>query len=319
MKNDVVVSVCCTAYNHEKYIAQAIESMVLQNTDFKYEILIHDDASSDNTQAIIKKFSDRYPDTIKPVYQKENQYSQGISVGQMTRERAVGKYIAMCEGDDYWTDKYKLQKQVEFLERNPECSLCTHATYIIDAKSDKKIGRVRPLKGDGFVSTEQVIRGGGGIFATNSIMYPARYIHNRPDFFNSTTVGDLPLFAYLALNGSVYYFDRYMSAYRQGVVGSWTKRNLVDRNATIEHFSDMMRLLEEINEYSNRQYSGDFDWAKKSYEFAVLEMGGRKNVIRSNAFKTLYGQQNTKNKVALQIRYRWPRLFEFLMGLKKTF
>src|SRR5699024_5978215 len=103
----------CTAYNHERYIAETIESFLMQKTNFRYEILIHDDASTDNTAEIIKKYEKQFPEIIKPVYQKVNQYSQGVNVHELIRQRAIGKYFALCEGDDYWTDSYKLQKQID--------------------------------------------------------------------------------------------------------------------------------------------------------------------------------------------------------------
>ena len=107
--NDILVSICCITYNHEDYIADAIEGFLMQKTDFKYEVLIHDDASTDRTAEIIRKYERKFPNLIKPIYQTENQHSKGIKVGKYNIERALGKYIALCEGDDYWVDPCKLQ------------------------------------------------------------------------------------------------------------------------------------------------------------------------------------------------------------------
>ena len=115
-----LVSICCSTFNHEKYIRDAIEGFLMQKTTFPVEILIHDDASSDGTADIIREYEKKHPDIIKPIYQTENQYSKGNKPGRINRKRARGKYIALCEGDDYWTDPLKLQKQVDFLEKNPE-------------------------------------------------------------------------------------------------------------------------------------------------------------------------------------------------------
>jgi len=124
MINKITVSICCITYNHENYIADAIESFLMQKTNFPIEILIHDDASTDNTAKIIRNYEKKHPEIIKPIYQKENQYSKGVrSINKFNFSRAQGKYIALCEGDDYWTDPLKLQKQVDFLEANPEYSL----------------------------------------------------------------------------------------------------------------------------------------------------------------------------------------------------
>ena len=126
--NRPLVSICSLAYNHAPYIRQCLESFLMQKSNFKYEIIIHDDASTDGTAEIIKEYADKYPDLIKPIYQKENQYSKGVRgiFARFVFPKAKGKYIAMCEGDDYWTDPFKLQKQVDFLEKNPGYSMCFH-------------------------------------------------------------------------------------------------------------------------------------------------------------------------------------------------
>ena len=104
-----LVSISCIAYNHESYIRQCLDGFLMQKTTFSFEILIHDDASTDNTTDIIREYERKYPDIIKPIYQKENQYSKGIPISATFNwPRAKGKYIAMCEGDDYWTDPLKI-------------------------------------------------------------------------------------------------------------------------------------------------------------------------------------------------------------------
>lgn len=121
-ENAPLVSISVIAYNHEKYIRQCLDGILMQNVNFPYEILIHDDASPDGTADIIREYEAKYPDIIKPIYQTENQFSK-VGVGAISRfndERARGKYIAQCEGDDYWTDPGKLQMQVDFLEAHPE-------------------------------------------------------------------------------------------------------------------------------------------------------------------------------------------------------
>ena len=119
-----VVSICCTTYNHEKYIVDALEGFLTQETDFPIEILIHDDASSDKTADIIKAYQIKYPNLIKPIYQEINQYTNGKKVNlEFNLSRSKAKYIAICEGDDYWTDSKKLKAQVEFLNE--------HDVYVI--------------------------------------------------------------------------------------------------------------------------------------------------------------------------------------------
>lgn len=121
------VSIRCFAYNHERFIRQCLDGFVMQKTDFRFEAIVHDDASTDNTAAIIREYAEKYPDIIKPIYETENQYSKHDgSLTRIMNAHTRGKYVAMCEGDDYWTDPYKLQKQVDFLESHPDYVMCSH-------------------------------------------------------------------------------------------------------------------------------------------------------------------------------------------------
>lgn len=123
----LMVTIRCMTYNHESYIRQCLEGFVMQKTDFRFEAVVHDDASTDGTAVIIQEYAEKYPDIIKPIYETENQYSKGNgSLKRIMEAHTHGKYVAMCEGDDYWTDPLKLQKQVDFLESHPEHVMCSH-------------------------------------------------------------------------------------------------------------------------------------------------------------------------------------------------
>lgn len=123
----LMVSIRCATYNHEPYIRQCLEGFVMQKTNFRFEAIVHDDASTDGTAAIVREYAEKYPDIIKPIYETENLYSKHDgSIRRIMNEACKGKYIALCEGDDYWTDPNKLQKQIDFLEQNPEYSMCFH-------------------------------------------------------------------------------------------------------------------------------------------------------------------------------------------------
>ncbi len=124
-----LVSICCLTYNHAQYIHQCIQGFLMQRTTFPVEILIHDDASTDGTAGILHEYQHQYPDKIFPLYETQNQYSNGyqnLMDIEFNYSRARGKYIAYCEGDDYWTDPLKLQKQVDFMESHPDYSVCFH-------------------------------------------------------------------------------------------------------------------------------------------------------------------------------------------------
>lgn len=136
--NTPLVSICCITYNHAQFIRKCLDGFLMQKTDFPIEILIHDDCSTDGTTEIIREYEAKYPDLIFPLYEEENQYQQGkaAEIDFYNYRRARGKYIAYCEGDDYWTDPLKLQKQVDFMEANPEYSVCFHDFQIYDLRNE---------------------------------------------------------------------------------------------------------------------------------------------------------------------------------------
>lgn len=270
MAKEIMVSIECNSYNHENYIAEALDSMLMQKTDFAYEILVHDDASTDRTAEIIRSYEQKYPDIVKPIYQTENQYSKDIPFELFNGERALGKYTAVCEGDDYWTDPEKLQKQVDYMEAHPECSMCVHAAEKVSAVTKKTVSTIRPSRRDKIYSVEEVIEGGGELFATNSIMYSRHKIPEMPEFYLNATIGDYPLVICGALSGTVHYMDRNMAAYRVEVKGSWTDVQLTDISAKQKHLQDVAALLDEVNAFTNFKYDKVINRTKKRDRFYIL-------------------------------------------------
>lgn len=270
MRNEIMVSIECNSYNHEEFIAEALDSMLMQKTDFAFEILVHDDASTDQTANIIRRYEQKYPDIIKPIYQTVNQYSQNIPFEIPNVERGLGKYIAVCEGDDYWTDPEKLQRQVDYMEAHPECSMCVHAAESVSALTKKRVAVVRPSDKNKLFSIEEVIEGGGELFATNSIMYSSEKLPEMPDFYLNAPIGDYPLVIFGALKGTIYYMERNMAAYRVAVKNSWTDLNLKDVSAKQKHLQDISNLLDEVNEYTNFKYNHVISRTKKRNRFYLL-------------------------------------------------
>jgi glycosyltransferase involved in cell wall biosynthesis len=155
-----VVSIYSLAYNHESFIRDCLEGFLMQETTFRVEILIHDDASTDNTANIIRAYEARYPHLIKPIYQTENQYSKGTGdFSKRNLERARGQYIAICEGDDYWTDASKLQQQVDFLDHNPDYVICYHDAKIVDQFGNVVADSKLPKEWKRDFSSEELMKG----------------------------------------------------------------------------------------------------------------------------------------------------------------
>ena len=135
--SEPLVSVCCTTFNHEKFISEAIDGFLIQETDFPFEIIIRDDCSTDRTASIVRDYAEKFPGIIRPIFEKENTFSQGVRPMPAVVKLATGKYLAICDGDDYWTDPRKLQIQVDFLEKHPEYVVSGHDAVIIDDQGNR--------------------------------------------------------------------------------------------------------------------------------------------------------------------------------------
>ena len=207
-----LLSIVCITYNHSNYINDAIESFLNQNVDFVVEILIHDDASTDGTNLIIKEFEKKYPHIIKPVYQITNQYSKsGFEFSFKELQRAKGKYIALCEGDDYWSDENKLQKQVSFLESNSDFSMCFHKVRIKNETLNSDYSYPIPPKDILFfkdILFKHFIPTCSLVFINDKLIKPL------PRWLNKSKMCDIPIELFLADKGKTKYFDSAMAVYR---------------------------------------------------------------------------------------------------------
>ncbi|MDC0957915.1 glycosyltransferase, partial [Flavobacteriaceae bacterium] len=195
---------------------EALDGFLMQKVDFDYEILLRDDASTDGTSKICHKYANKYPDKIKLLAYTENQYQKGVSPFRDNVKRAKGKYIAMCEGDDYWTDPYKLQKQVNFLENNEDFSFCFHRVYnSIEGKVRKNIlsGPKATIINSEFQVTD-LIKEGGSFVPICSLVYRNNFENKFPQWFHDCSVGDLPLVLYLSNIGKIGFLEDVMSVYR---------------------------------------------------------------------------------------------------------
>lgn len=268
---EIVVSTYCLAYNHEKFIRDALEGFVSQKVNFRYEVLVHDDASTDGTARIIREYEEKYPDIIKPIYQKENQYSKGIDiVGTIITPRLKGTYIAICEGDDYWTDPEKLQRQVDILEAMPSCIACVHQTLEIGCRSGRK-RLISPYREDGFVDMQTIISGGNKAFQLSSLVFRKKALEEIPQFVSAVKgTGDYALSMFLGLKGDIFFINRTMSVYRMlSSESSWTSRMAADEKAWLKHCRETIDMLRSVDCYTEGKFHEMFDRELAKFEYEL--------------------------------------------------
>lgn len=253
---NVLLSVWCITYNHGKYIEDAIKGFLSQITDFDFEIVVHDDASTDETTNIITRYQQEYPEKIRTIIQKENLYSKSSKNWHgrkaIMEKELKGKYIAVCEGDDFWLDAHKLQIQVDYMEAHPECIMTVHDAVICNCL-DGSVKDMAPYNCEKDISAEELIMWYNGNTPTASMVY-RREVLDINGFFVNMHGGDWALELYSITKGRVHYFDRIMSCYRANADNSFTQREWGNIKRRIEIRIGQMFFLRQYNDYTQKKY-----------------------------------------------------------------
>ena len=313
MEKEILVSICCLTYNHEAYLRDALEGFVSQETDFPFEVLVNDDASTDGTAAILREYAEKYPDIIRPFYQEKNLYSQGINIyDAVFYPVARGEYIAACEGDDRWTDPHKLQLQVDFLDAHPEYSACVHNT-LAHTVGGEEPDRVLFEQGeDRDVPFEQVIRGMSHAFHTSSILARREYIVNPPEFRNVAFrhgFTDYAVGVWLTLNGKVRFLDRCMSVYNiSSGVASWSSN-------TAKHYDKLKRfivgereMLRGVREHVDGERAALVDQVILEREYELLYIEGKVDEMVRAPYDKIHRSMGRGRVISTQIKRLFPHL-----------
>lgn len=257
MRSDMstIVTIFCITYNQSQFIRRTIEGFLAQKVDFKYEIIIHDDASTDGTDDIIREYAKQNSDKIIAIFEEENQYSQKIDFVEKLYKRVRGKYIAFCEGDDWWIDDKKLQIQVDYMEKHPKCTLTMHNAYCI-YPDEKNNGKFRPILNtfDKEGNTNFLQHLSAGISATASFVCKVEMVRERPSFFDEAPTDDNALRLYSALQGEVYYFDRVMSIRNALHGSSWNDIVSNDYRAYKGIIIGYIKFYRALNDYTDCKY-----------------------------------------------------------------
>lgn len=250
------VSIICVVYNQAEYIKDALDGFLRQKTDFDYEILVHDDASTDGTVEILKEYQCKYPQKIQLILETENQHSRGVDITKDIMLSYVrGKYIAYCEGDDYWCYDGKLQAQYELMESHPEVSLCYHNGIIFDLKSEEMVLAVTRYK-SGYIEDEHIICPAKGWFPTASSFYRTAYLAEKPKLGAPTEDEEMRL--YMACRGKIYFINKVWCTSRRFAKEVWYVKYCMDKGIADQYNKDFLSFFKKYNEYSDKKYEKYF-------------------------------------------------------------
>lgn len=232
----VIVSIRCLTYNHVEYIRQCLDGFITQKTNFRFEAIVHDDCSTDGTTEIVREYAEKYPDIIKPIFEEENQFKQGGGrIRQVMNDACIGKYIAYCEGDDYWIDSLKLQKQVDFLESHPDYSMCfSRAKILLEIDSDIYL-KCFDIENREYTASELYEK---WIVPTASMLYRRSVIDYPMNGESRILNGDIVWVQKCAHSGKVRGMSDFLTVYRMQNTGvTYDKKRIKARNMRLpEHY-----------------------------------------------------------------------------------
>lgn len=317
-KEEIVVSICCLSYNQKEYIRDALEGFVSQKTSFAYEVLIHDDASTDGTADVIREYAGKYPELIKPIIQAENQYSRGLTnvSGTFNFPRAKGKYIAMCEGDDYWTDENKLQSQVDFMEAYPDCSMVFHSAKV-DVQGKAITERMmQPYRESRRVEPEEIISKTVG-YPTASLMFRTEMVQCLPEFYVKAPISDIPLQLLAAARGWAYYMDSPMCVYRLGGASSWTTAMKQDNYEEKQrrYFRQMREMYRGYDKETEGRFHDAVEDAIRRIYFLTKVNTKQYEVVMSEKYRKYYRELNLRTRFFIRFEVMTPGIYDWVFRL----
>lgn len=256
-KEPPLLTVVVIVYNQEDYVSQTLDSILMQKTNFPFDIIINDDCSTDKTVEILENYAKEYPTIIKLILEKVNKYSQGIKPTDAPFMQATGKYIAICEGDDYWIDPYKLQIQLDEMRKFKNCQMSFHSAIDKWEDGSRKDGiTTKQANGNKLFTASEIVLGGGGFCPTASLILDKEIVVNLPEWYARAPFGDYFLQIFGSIKGGALYIDRPMSVYRRNATGSWSSE-MLDIEKKEKSFQKMLESYNELDRYLNERFHAE--------------------------------------------------------------
>lgn len=316
MKHTITVIVM--TYNQKDYIRESLDSILRQKTNVDFNILIHDDCSSDGTSEIIDEYKKQYPDKIEVIHQKERTFLVVGFNGMLCSYVAPiieSEYIAYCDGDDYWCDDKKLQKQYDFMSSHPGYSMCFHSAYQIRPNNDMSSKWF--IKDEGDIDMFDIISERPGVcVATSSIFLKSDVFKDFSDWRKKYPVEDVPMYITAAMKGKIHRLKDVMCVYRQFAAGSWSAQNKGDNDKMVKNLNEMKEAVLRFDEQTNQQYHDLVVKEVESFDFRIAHITRDLKTIFSKVNKRFVKRLKFKERFSLKLQYRAPSLYNLLKKKK---
>lgn len=277
-----LVSVSITTYNHEKYIRQAVESVLMQETDFPFEVIIGDDCSTDGTRSVLLELQREHPDRVRLVFFERNLDGKGLQLFGRTLDATRGLYVATMDGDDYWTVPHKLREQVALLEAHPACSMCFHDVLEVAEDNRRPIRRINESTPPEFTGLVEILQ--SCYIGACSPMFRREVVCPLPEWYFSLRLGDWPLYVIAAERGPIGYIDKVMGVYRIHGRGMW---NAMDKATQYER---LLEFYDQLHAGTGRRLAALTRCAEAKWHYKVAlahNQSGRRSDARRSALRAV--------------------------------
>lgn len=314
-----VLTVVVMTYNHRDYISKALDSILSQKVNIDFNILVHDDCSDDGTYEILLHYKHEYPNKFNIVRQKSRKFhidGFNMMIYKYVVPLIKSKYVAYCDGDDYWCDDLKLQKQLDFMEHHHDYSLCFHNAYQLKRNGDMSslwfIGDEADLNMSDFVNDKPGIR-----VATSSIFVKSESFKSFSNWRKSYPVEDVPLYMTAALDGKIHRLPDIMCVYRQFATGSWSSQNQKDSKKRLEHLTNLRNAVQLFDSETKNVFHNLVINQIESCDFRISLLKRDYKTIFLKKNKRFVKQLSKKDRLSLKLQYRFPCLYNLLHKKKK--
>lgn len=316
----VYVSCVCIAYNHELYIRDALDSILAQQTEYRFELIIHDDKSTDSTREIILEYKNKFPSIITLILQDENQYSKCKRIVPLTIPFLNGEYTTICEGDDFWIDQFKLQKQIKYLEEKKTYNICFTAGLSLNPRSEYSVISNHANNKMEY-SLSDIINGGGEFIPTASIMLRTNILDKLPNWYFIAPVGDYFLQIFASIPFGALYLPDLTISYRENSIGSWSvqRTKLLPSDIIIE--SQLYeKVFLQLSDMCGEYYSSSIAMAKQYYKYSIFFLKNNDYTHSKYMIKKSWRSHrniNIKQKIIYHMRQFLPLLRISIILLRK--